>query len=424
MSEDPLEFFRLRALANAHPMRIEAELVNESLSILCASFGTEWLCACINDVKKASVFPDRKHPLGRFLHIAGEPQIAEVIELGRYLLTFSSSPAFGTIVSTLAAPSQYRSTLLQLATAYRLRRALNVDVHLEPPAQNGRLGDISFDYASNSYNAECYLPRLDGEVTPECELLLKDCLKILKEADIPISVAIQLWSMPNANLRKAMVGLIREQVKEIKKYPPNEDTFKQVLASGEHAVISVSQSFEFPLGSAPPVVRPPSFPRQDDDYVAACTVGHASEHGLRGVQRANVHGVARGVVALWLPPEEETEASLSKDLTKDIEQLSKKIEKKVAQTRGGEGVRGLVVSETLIATQMKRATKEQLRGLRRRVLDNHARIDALVLMSRHWDRESRRHKYHIFPVTPLDRREATAGMVDEMIRLEATASIP
>ncbi|WNG21012.1 hypothetical protein [Cystobacter fuscus] len=424
MPEDPLEFFRLRALANAHPMRIKAELVNESLSILCASFGTEWLCACVNDVKKASIFPDRKHPLGRFLHVAGEPQIAEVIELGRYLLAFSSSPAFGTIVSTLAAPSQYQSTLLQLATAYRLRRALNVDVHLEPPAQNGRLGDISFEYASNRYNAECYLPRIEGEVTPECELLLKDCLKILKEADVPISAAIQLWSMPNAALRKVMVGLIREQVKEIKECPPHADTFKQVLISGKHAIISLSQSFEIPLGSAPPVVRHPAFPRQGNDYVAACTVGHASEHGLRGIQRANIHGVARGIVALWLPPEEETEASLSKDLTKDIEQLSKKIEKKVAQTRGDEGVRGLVIAETWIATQMSRATEGQLKGLRRRVLDNHARIDALLLMSRHWNHESRRHKYHIFPVTPVDRREATAGMLDEVVRLEATTSIP
>ncbi|MFP2908479.1 hypothetical protein ACLESD_26175 [Pyxidicoccus sp. 3LFB2] len=424
MSEDPLEFFRLRALANAHPMRIEADLVNESLSILCASFGTEWLCACVNDVKKGSIVPDRKHPLGSFLHVAGEPQIAEVIELSRYLLTFSNSPAFGTLVRTLAAPSQYQSTLLQLAAAYRLRRSLNVDVHLEPPAQNGRLGDISFEYASNKYNAECYLPRLDDEVTPECELLLKDCAKIVKDSGIPISAAIQLWSMPNAALRKEMVGLIREQVKHIKEHTPHAGAFEQALISGKHAVISVSQSFETPLGSAPPVVRHPAFPRQGNDYVASCSVGRASKHGLRGAQRANVRGATCGIVALWLPPEEEAKASLSKDLTRDIEQISKRIEKKVAQTRGGEGVRGLVIVETWIASQMNRATEEQLRGLRRRVLDNHARIDALLLMSRHWNHESRRYKYHIFPVTPLDRREATAGMLDEVVRLEATTSIP
>lgn len=424
MPEDPLEFFRLRALAKAHPMRIEAELVNESLGILCASFGTEWLCACVNDVKKGSIVPDRKHPLGSFLHVAGEPQIAEVIELGRYLLAFSSSPAFGTIVSTLASPSQYQSTLLQLAIAYRLRRALNVDVHLEPPAQNGRLGDISFEYASNRYNAECYLPRLDDEVTPECELLLKDCAKILKESGVPMSAAIQLWSMPNAALRKEMVGLIREQVKKIRECPTHADAFEQALMSGKHAVISVSQSFETPLGAAPPVIRHPAFPRQGNDYVAACSVGRTSRHGLRGIQRANVRGVTSGIVALWLPPEEEAEASLNKDLTQDLVQISKKIEKKVAQTRGDQGGRGLIIAETWLATQMSRATEGQLSGLRRRVLGNHARIDALLLVLRHWNQESRRHKYVIFPVTPPDGREATSGMLNEVVRLEATTSIP
>ncbi len=330
-------------------MRMDPAAVNEAIGVLCTALGEEWWRNSASEFVQGGFVPSHRHPLGVILHVAGENQVAEALELARYIAFFAQSPNLGLALDNLKATPQYASTLLQLAFAYRLGRSGALDLSFEPPAQAGRFGDIAFSHAAFRYHVECYSQVLADEVTTECELLLKQSLNVVKDMETPFSIAIQLHVMPSAEVRRSIVGLIGDIAARINKDANTQSPGALVreLSRKSSATVSVCQSLESEgaQGEKPMLVRHPEFPRQSDDYISMAQVGLARKSDIRRVQSTRITVARRSVVALWFPPQEEEQANLLKDLEDPLRQLGKKIEKKVVQTRGDESTRGLMIAQ-------------------------------------------------------------------------------
>jgi hypothetical protein len=122
-----MDLTRIQALIQRYGSRLDLprSTLNTLSDIALSALGSTWLGGHITTANRISNKPEYRHPLIRDLvGAAPEIGIAELVELGLYLKQFANDPEIGLCLDSLRSPSQYESTLLQLAMAYRLAVAV------------------------------------------------------------------------------------------------------------------------------------------------------------------------------------------------------------------------------------------------------------------------------------------------------------
>ncbi|KKL86270.1 hypothetical protein LCGC14_1946420, partial [marine sediment metagenome] len=296
--EEPLDRFRHRALALAPSMGFSAAQVNESLGIILNSLGAEWVSEQVDTIRRGDPLPIRVHPIGGLFATPGEPQVAEVLELAEYLRLVATSSALPEVLANLRA--QYRSTLLQLAFAFRFAQLSEETPLLEPPVQGGRVGDLDVTVHGNRYLVECYAPmaKLKGESSDEVQWLTHRSIEVVKDRDRVFSIAIALDAMPSAAERKLIVRAVKRLADQLEAqdwdgtgFPPTR------LYVGENATVSVGLTVPTGPGENHAAVLDRAFPRFGEEPTTLVAVRMATRAEILEFTRDTPPGEARDHVA-------------------------------------------------------------------------------------------------------------------------------
>lgn len=420
-TEDAVTFFRLRALFLAPQMGVALAQVDEAVAIVVGALGREWLIGAADDVPPATPLALRRHPLGDMISTAGTTQVAECLELAAYLRELAMSPQLGEVIAGLK--SQYRQTLLQLATAARLQLAGATGVSLEPPALDGRLSDVAFSYTGRRFRAECYRPTVTAqrEVREEMLRVGQACVAEVRDRPHVYAVAVAFTDAPTAAIRREARRVVRrlaDEVDAVVTQHSDDIIFPAFTATGPWGVVSVTRALPTPKGAPPILLRPDAFPQQGDDPDVFMRTGYLTQREAAGVGAAPPASVGLSHVGIWLPPAVRADASADRDLEQPLAKLGRKIERKLAQARNDEEAERVAVVETWMTSQLDRVNPEHVERLRRKVVDAHDGVAALLLVHRDWTPALGRHGYTVRVLQPSARPGLPADLVTRLAALD------
>jgi hypothetical protein len=163
-------------------------------------------------------------------------------------------------------------------------------------------------------------------------------------------------------------------------------------------VVSICRTVETPRGAQSLLVLAPSFPRREDMTTIFVRQVRGAAHQFRYAQSSIAGGIGLSHVAVWLPPDIIDDDPHQKDVNKPLLRLADKIEKKIAQTRDARDVARIVVVNTWIADQIGRADPALVERVRRKLVDAHDRVAAILLVLRKWDDSLQRFRYVMQPL--------------------------
>lgn len=416
--EEPLDRFRQRALALACRMRFDPFLVNEAIATLTCSLGTEWVAGEADTQQRGTPWPFRAHPIGEMIHVAGERSVAEALELAHYLKTAASSQAFPTLVAGIKARdnAQYRHTLLQLAFHDRFALLADDPPILEPPTDGGRVADIQFRRLDRLYLVECYARSVCNSASDQVHWLTEKTLTAINDLEGVFSIAIQLHSMPNAAERKDLHRQIVAAAKRLDAVWRGVARAPSEMIESDAARISVWKTRPSRLGGHSLLCEHPSFPYLGDPD--RLIVGkEVSERAIRGLNPTAMRGTLVGHVAVWLPA---GQAGVPESVDEQVLRLVGKMRTKLAQTRSRDAHRVLIV-DTPSAHSRFRLSEEAEAKVKRAIFGGHSNVAGVLLVTRHFDEDVKRHKYQMKPLTNF----ALGGSpIVDLVALESDLTVP
>lgn len=418
---DILEKWNLRALSLAAKMNYDPALPIETAGILKTLFGEQWLTQSTDTKYPAVPFPHRQHPIGSALHIAGENQIIEMLELAEYIKFAKSSTVFGVLVNGIRA--KYDSTLLQLAFAYRFSCTHKLDVEFEPPAKNMHVGDIMLKTTNSTFMCECYNPKPSTDITGtlEVEWLINKALEAVREHSYVVSICVDLISLPNPLQRKEIVNIIKKFADEIENisyippaYPPSR------FISTEIANISVGRSLPVEAPNDYICVPSPQFPKKNepDILLGICSM---PENKAFGFINPSFDGLRSHHIAIWSPPEHR---GFPEDLSATIQKLISKLKKKFRQTKRNDTPGRLLIVEHWLAEHFTRVKIEDMEQLRHNFFELHTGIVGILFVSRKYNEKKNRYDYLINPMLPKNIDAEFKVLLDQLLTQETNIYIP
>jgi hypothetical protein len=156
---DPFRFLERQAGAFCQQCSFPKDFIPEGIDILRSVFGESWIRDQVAKRVSEGSYRAPKHPIARHFSTGGKSDIAELLELAAYIKSLVRVPRLSDVINHMKNAPEYRTSLLQLAYAYRFRRVGATDLQLEPTADGGRLGDFAFTIEKMGIIAECYVPR-------------------------------------------------------------------------------------------------------------------------------------------------------------------------------------------------------------------------------------------------------------------------
>lgn len=414
--EDVLRFLQLRGLALARELGVDGAQINETIGIVVNALGEEWIRKAAADVPRGGGLPFRRHPIGDLVSTAGATQLVELMELAEYLKTAAHSPAFAALVASLK--SDYHSAVLQLAFAHRFARAGATDLTYEPPATDGRFGDLAFTTDGERYVVECYRPHVKGVDMKSCWMLAQQILEVLRDRSLVLGVAVQLNCIPSAENRRELAGVIHDAARRVEEAQRRTADVLCELLCGELATVSVCRSVATPPGTPPLLIRPAAFPRQADDFPIFARESYLSRDGIAHAQTEIGPGPGLSHVGIWLPPEEEDVPTSERELAGPLEKLGRKLEAKLAQARSVEDARRLLVVNTWTAEEFDRVDPQVIARFRGKLLRAHERVAGVFLVRRGWRNPLRGHRFTIRPLRAEDGTGLPAWFIRALLEQE------
>jgi hypothetical protein len=384
-------------------MRLSPESINEAVGTVRSVFGDDWLkSACSREIGTA--LPFRMHPIGNFLMPPGEDQILHLLELVEYLKAAAHSPVFGELVTGLK--SQYGPTFLQLAFGFRFGRAGGRNLEYEPLVQRGLKGDVAFTMGDQRLVAECYIPRTKRGVMDEANWLLHQCLELrsgVDERPCVLAIAIKLKTSPTSQQRKTIVRIVRESAREIdENVRAGRLHDDERLMETDAAYISVARTVAVKPGQNSLGRQHRQFPDmrgEQPNVFARLAVGTTPPPG----ELIPLEKETRDSVAIWFSDADQRAQSLDRDLDEPLADLTRKLERKLTQTKIDEHTGRVLVVSTWISRELHRASEEARRSLQRTLFEKHRGVKAVFLVLHTRLRTLAgvaRPYYHIAPLFP------------------------
>ena len=341
-SEDPVTYFRVTAMRLAPKIGVTVAEADEAVSLVIGAFGIDWLNREADNFPESTPMPFRRHHMGGVISTAGETQLAEVLELATYLRVLAEVSGVGGLIAGLKA--QFHQALLQVTYAARLKMAGVEHMRLEPPALDGRLGDIRFDVLGESYVVECYRPttRSTGDAHNEIVRIVQECLDLAREERWILAIGVALTEDPSPAIRAQTLNMIAEAVTVVvARRNRGDEHFPSLTVVGAIATVSVSIATNVRTGDGPKLRRDPAFPFQENDWDTYLRDGFVREADVRAIEGSVLDGVGQSSCAVWLPSDLRAEQAKPAETAELLRRLGAKIEKKLAQARSAEGAKRL-----------------------------------------------------------------------------------
>jgi hypothetical protein len=298
--ESSFEFARLRGLALAPVLEVSGAAVNESFGVLANALGLNWLTRVADTVPHGRALPFRRHPIGDLISTAGPTQVAELVELGQYLVETAHMPGSALVVEALKG-QQYRQTLLHLAFASMARRAGAKIIRLEPPTAGGRLADIELDLDGVRAHAECYRPTVKIPEATERILLAQQVLDVVKDRALVFSVAITVTVEPTPTIGHQVIEMVRQLADDVERRAQGTDGLPQALIEDGPIVVSVSRGVAVAPGMRSPLIVASGFPIRDRDPSLFMRTKRSHAADLVGIGGDVDRGQNLSSVGVWLP---------------------------------------------------------------------------------------------------------------------------
>lgn len=381
----PFGDWRIRALASATELRFPPGEVNEAAGMLEAALGIDWLNEQLQTTRGSWDTGLRSHPLGTALQAGGDHQILEVLELAAYLRSIATAAGAMQVIPLLK--SHYYSARFHLGVAARVTDAGATSLTLEPPASGGLAGDICFVYEGHVVQAECYRPTVisSGNVLTEVRILMQDGLELFRDFGA-VSIGIQLRDSLNGRSRKQIVGALKGMHKELV-----STSSLAVLRRLDHAIISVGLTTEAPVGEQSRFHMHPEF-RPTGRPQFFTRIKYATRKAFE-LQKPDLDGPSGSHVGVWLPDGYDKNHINEITAADSFARLTKKISKKLPQTRGTAGSKRLMFVETPLVKFLSLVPQPVLVEARREFFGKHSGVGGVVLMERQWNDTVRRHEY-------------------------------
>jgi hypothetical protein len=390
VSEDATYMWRLRAALQANALGVPLELVGEAAGILTTVFGGEWLDEKCRRIDRGTVFPLRQHPLGSALRIGGESQVVEVLELAAYLKSLTAVSGLEVVTDLLRV--QYRSAFLQFAIAHRVLGIGGTELMLEPQAQKGRHGDLRFRFDNEVVMVECYRPTVVGRPEHHVSRLMNDVLKLFPLDGAPVAVAVHLQTGIDHAARKTIVRTVERLWRRMQADPEHDPVLERI----DVAVISVAPTVVAPPGADSILALHPDFPPLPNRASQFSRVGIATRDTLKVVD-PTLRVPTGSCIAVW---EKKFQHYVDADTTRlGLERLLRKARRKMAQTRGSDPARRLIVADSWVTDELHHVDADMDQMVREQLLSQHTGSAALLLTRRHWSSEEKRYRYSHHPFT-------------------------
>ncbi len=388
-------------------------LILETESVIRKCLTDSWLNECDKETSIGSPMSLRKFPISDLLQIAGDSQITELIELSEYLKVASESSEFTLIISNLK--SKYHSTRFQFQIAYRLKKIGVDDLIFEPLLESGRRADLLIKVGGDKMLIECYRPE-ESVSYPylEFNFLLKQGLEESETIKNPVTIALELKSLPTAKIRKEIIHSIKQFVKE----KQNDVAFYNDFVENDDFKISI-------------VTR--DLPRNGEDYenelhphfkisrqeAMRLIRSYANKKDL---EKLKFNGIPETIpdsrVLLWLPPEY---TGFPEDLRPTINTLAKKIKGKIPQTKSSGGEKRLIFVEHWAADKLDEA--DDLNPLNEE-LKKHSNLLGIILCTRFYDFENNRFRVKYKPILQNSLSTDELEFIRRLIEFEMRSFIP
>jgi hypothetical protein len=380
---------------------VSTDEVNDGFGILSNAFGLDWLNRAAEDVPMGRALPFRRHPIGDLLSTAGNIQLAELLELARYLRVLALIPGADTLIPALKA--SYYQTLFQAAFAAMSLAAGGDIERLEPASKSGRFADVDLIVDGESVRAECFRPTVRVPDDNERFFVAQQALEAVQDLPVIVSVAIAMKVRITPSVRREVVRVVKKLADDVSHRSASATDFPANLAEGEVAVVSVARAHAVPSGTPPVFVAAPGFPHSGETpstFIRA-TQGYVKD--LQGIAGSVSQGEGRSHIALWLLEDQNKSSSIDQSLEEPLVRLGKRLEKKVVQARQvGSGFR-IIAVDTWITSQLHRADPVLLERLRGKIIESHDRVGALLLFKRLPARDNNGHYYAYLPLLPKAR---------------------
>ncbi|GEL75595.1 hypothetical protein MVI01_73790 [Myxococcus virescens] len=416
--DEILARWRKRATQLSASMRFDPALANEAASVVQHAFGADWLArrAVVRD--SGDAWGNRAHEIGTALARADASGVALVLEMSAYLKFLAPLPSYASVIAGLK--EDFRTTLLQLSFAYRVEKLGSARVVLEPPVQDGRLGDVGFNLAGEEFVAECYVQRASPwSTSKEGMWLCRRIPKLLEQHGRHcVAIAIHLKKPLDARIRKELLRAVERLLMSLAR--TSGATGLEATNSWTVSVMPTVPNGEFFVH--------PEFPRDLGEPLMGMN--------QRSMSRAHVLDVVANPavplrpsspvetrLVIWAEDSDEAEHSISRDLNRPLSRLAKRLRTKTAQTRS-PGVGRVLLCESWVADQLKRATPEQLRRFKAELFGPSGFIGALLFVGRSWDERAFRHRCAFTPLqsSPADPR--CENLIGALVEAERVTFIP
>lgn len=414
-----LEAWRIEGLTRASRLALDPAAINEGVATLQNVFGDAWLAgAC---ARNAGGFWLERHPIGGLIIPPGDNQVPGLLELVEYLKFASASEHFRDRVAGLKA--QFGPTFLQLAAGHRFKRLGASDLRFEPPVQGGMKGDLAFTLHGKRIVAECYIPRVK-RTNSEVHWLLHRCME-LREGLHPavVGIAIKLKADLSAVQRKTILRLVRELSAQVDK-STEEGQPRSYYTETDAAHISAAPSRAVPPGMNSIGMQDPKFP--DTHHEQPFVFGRISVGRAVRLKAGHLPTPieTRDHVAIWLSDADMIEHSLERDLVEPLKDLTRKVERKLEQTRVDSDTGRLLVVSSWMARQLRRAPQASIDDLRRRLFRKHQNVAGLLFMTHSHRSDIERPVYEFRALLPDDQQWLTDSEVSRLEQLEREAPVP
>jgi hypothetical protein len=378
---DPFDHLAKQSFRNAARFGFPSQFINEAIAIVRSAFGQDWLHGMFEKSRKdMPVILQSKHPLVGCFTVAGENQIAEVMELAVYLKHLAKVKNLDYVITQMK--EKFDSGLLQLAYAYRFLKLGATDLELEPASNKGRKGDIFCKLENLPCMVECYVPRSKNEDTSlELHHSVGTIFEALKAKNGIYRVTIKLKKSISAKDRKLIEGKIISMINNIQREEPAEE----VNELAEIAIQNISKmeaETDFPTLPGLWTVY-----RGADWGVHECYVDRREIQNIR--DGLDSHRRTGNRIFVWRTEAEKKHLSVEDRVV----QLTKKISKKLHQAKHIDGSTKRVV--VVSVAEGKHEDDDDLRicnELRERIVLGHSNVFMVILTSRVWMLQNR-YKY-------------------------------
>ncbi|GEM_PF-4033462 len=409
---DPFEYLAQQTCKLSGKLQISPDFVNEAIAIIKGAFGEQWIRNSFNDKMRGSpLIPMTKHPISRNLLAPSASTITTIYELAIYIKRLLHIKNLHKVLEMMK--SQYAEGLMQLAFAYRFLRLGSQNLEFEPKARGGRLGDIFFELEGKQYMVECYIPRSKAcrNSSTELRYCINPIFNAINSANKILRVYIALKQKIGHQERKEIQRMIISAIKQPSQHKnlEIENPFAKVIIDD---ISDMKQDVDFP-----------PFPSQADLYGKADW--GVRQHKVPGNKKVILQiregkYKHKGIYSRIFVKDTESERS-EVSVEERIKELTKKIEKKLAQTRISDGnVRRIVIAQVIEGREVGEGNIDSAhicRQIQRNIVAKHSSVSAVFLCVRTWTAKMR-HVYMGVVLLGTEKDAISDTFLDRLNNLE------